>query len=273
MSNPVLQEFDGTMTALDKLIYDLETKLGKKHSSSPFEDIKGKFGGKKAKESDNQPAQIEEKPAPKQEAPAAPKGDKKAKKEKKGKQPAPAPAASTLPPELEWFDNCDLRVAKIVECKICDGSDKLYVEKVDLGEGKLRDIGSGVRQFCTLDEMLDGQFCVVFANLKPRPLKVAGIDSHGMVLFAANADRTAMEPVRPPAGSKLGERLALSKDDLIPHFTQDPMPELKPKKKYMEQMLTLLKSNGKCEASYNGIPLKTSGGVVKVASLKDCPIS
>merc|ERR1719240_300424 len=162
-----------------------------------------------------------------------------------------------LPPELEGFDNCDLRVAKIVACKECEGSDKLYVEKVDLGEGTLRNIGSGVRQFCTLEEMLNGEFCVVFANLKPRPLKVAGIDSHGMVLFAANADRTAMEPVRPPAGSKLGERLALSQDDLIPHFTQDPMPELKPKKKYMEQMLTKLKSNAKCEASYNGVTLKT----------------
>ena len=102
---------------------------------------------------------------------------------------------------------------------MCEGSDKLYIEKVDLGEGKLRDIGSGVRAFCTLEEMLNGQFVVVFANLKPRPMKVAGIDSHGMVLFAANDDRTAMEPVRPPAGSKLGERLALSDAGLLPGFT------------------------------------------------------
>ena len=81
---------------------------------------------------------------------------------------------------------------------------------------------------------MNGEFCVVFANLKPRPLKVAGIQSHGMVLFAANQDRTAMEAVRPPAGSKLGERLALSKDELIPNFNGDFLPELKPKKKYME---------------------------------------
>ena len=46
MSNPVLEQFDGTMSALDKMIFDLETKLGKAHSKSPFEDIKAKFGGK-----------------------------------------------------------------------------------------------------------------------------------------------------------------------------------------------------------------------------------
>jgi tRNA-binding EMAP/Myf-like protein len=36
-------------------------------------------------------------------------------------------------------------VGKIMECTICEGSDKLYLEKIDLGEGELRTIGSGVR--------------------------------------------------------------------------------------------------------------------------------
>ena len=76
-----------------------------------------------------------------------------------------------LSPELEWFNNCDLRVGKIVACEACEGSDKLYIEKIDLGEGSLREIGSGVQQYVSLEEMLrpDG-FCVVFANLKPRKL-------------------------------------------------------------------------------------------------------
>ena len=120
--------------------------------------------------------------------------------------------------------------------------------------------------------MLNGEFCVVFANLKPRPMKIAGIESHGMVLFAANEDRSKMEFVRPPAGSKLGERLALS-DGSISTFSQDFQAELKPKKKYMENMLTLLKSNEKCEACYNGVTLKTSGGNVTVATLAQCMIS
>jgi aminoacyl tRNA synthase complex-interacting multifunctional protein 1 len=49
--------------------------------------------------------------------------------------------------------------------------------------------------------------CVVFANLKPR--KLADIMSEGMVLCASNSDHTRVELMRPPAGSKVGERVVL----------------------------------------------------------------
>ena len=63
------------------------------------------------------------------------------------------------------------------------------MEKVDLGEegGKIRTILSGLQEFVTIDEMLDGQ-CVVFANLKAR--KLAGIVSEGMVMCAENGDHS-----------------------------------------------------------------------------------
>ena len=63
------------------------------------------------------------------------------------------------------------------------------MEKVDLGEegGKIRTILSGLQEFVTIDEMLDGQ-CVVFANLKER--KLAGIGSEGMVMCAENDDHS-----------------------------------------------------------------------------------
>lgn len=51
------------------------------------------------------------------------------------------------------------------------------------------------------------KFCVVFANLKPR--KLAHIMSQGMVMMASNADKTEIELIRPPAGSKIGERVFL----------------------------------------------------------------
>jgi len=119
---------------------------------------------------------------------------------------------------------------------------------------------------------MNGEFCVVYANLKPRPLKVAGIDSHGMLLFAASEDRSHMEFVRPPAGSKVGERLALA-NDAIPDFSQDFQAQLNPKKKVLEGTLPFLKSNDNCDACFDGIPLKTSGGIVKVATLKQSMIS
>ena len=82
-SNPVLGSFDGTMTALDKMIYDLETKLGKAHSKSPFDDIKSKFGGGAPQK---EPAQIQEKAAAAEEPAAGQKKDNKEKKEKEQKE-------------------------------------------------------------------------------------------------------------------------------------------------------------------------------------------
>ena len=45
------------------------------------------------------------------------------------------------------FAKCDIRVGKIVECAAHEGSDKLYIEKIDLGEpdGKVRTILSGLQ--------------------------------------------------------------------------------------------------------------------------------
>ena len=140
-------------------------------------------------------------------------------------------------PELEWFNNCDLRVGKIVECETNESSDKLYFEKIDLGEGELRSIGSGVRAFITIDEMKNpDKFCVVFANLKPR--KLAHIMSQGMVMCASNADHTDIEFIRPPAGSKIGERVFLEGNPIGDAFSQEKQAELKPKKKHMENFLT-----------------------------------
>ena len=41
----------------------------------------------------------------------------------------------------------------------------------------------------------------------------------------------------------------------------------------MENLLTLTKSNDALEATYNGIKMCTSAGVIKVSKLKNCGIS
>ena len=55
---------------------------------------------------------------------------------------------------FDIFKLCDLRVGKIVECKKHPDSEKLYIEQIDVGEGSLRTIGSGLQPFCTMEEML-----------------------------------------------------------------------------------------------------------------------
>lgn len=47
--------------------------------------------------------------------------------------------------------------------------------------------------------------CVVFANLKPK--KLAGDFSEGMVMCADNAEIGKVQLMRPPEGSKVGERI------------------------------------------------------------------
>lgn len=138
-------------------------------------------------------------------------GGKKQEGGKKGGGRQPAAAAATGPElseEHKVFSQCDIRVGKIVECTAHPESEKLYIEKIDLGEGdgKIRTIVSGLQPHVTLEEMLADKI-IVFANMKPR--KLAGIMSEGMVLCAGNADRTTIELMRPSNDTPVGERVTL----------------------------------------------------------------
>ena len=110
------------------------------------------------------------------------------------------------------FSKCDLRVGKILTCEPHPNSDNLYVETIDLGEGKPRLIGSGLKGKIPVEEMLQGRV-IVLANLKPR--KLADFMSEGMVMCASNADKSAIELIRPPDGVKVGERVQLKGNPIL----------------------------------------------------------
>ena len=95
-----------------------------------------------------------------------------------------------------------------MEGKPHPNSEKLYIEKIDLGEpeGRIRTIVSGLQQFVTLEEMLADKV-IVFANMKPK--KLADIMSEGMVLCASDPERTKVELMRPSNDSAVGERVTL----------------------------------------------------------------
>ena len=119
--------------------------------------------------------------------------------------------------------------------------------------------------------MLSG-LVIVFANLKPRPL--AGAMSNGMVMCASNEDHSVVELVRPPEGSKPGDRIQITGNPILGHPVSEERQEiLNPKKKYAERFLDNLKTNDKCEATYNGITLQTSAGVLKAKSLTNVHIA
>ncbi len=99
----------------------------------------------------------------------------------------PPPGGEAIAPEIKVddFAKIDLRIAKILECARVEGSTKLLRLTLDVGEGKSRNVFSGI-QSAYQPEQLVGKFTVMVANLAPRKMKF-GI-SEGMVLAASDAD-------------------------------------------------------------------------------------
>eukprot|EP00331_Platyophrya_macrostoma_P023724 CAMPEP_0176438174 /NCGR_PEP_ID=MMETSP0127-20121128/19116_1 /TAXON_ID=938130 /ORGANISM="Platyophrya macrostoma, Strain WH" /LENGTH=209 /DNA_ID=CAMNT_0017822053 /DNA_START=36 /DNA_END=665 /DNA_ORIENTATION=- len=175
---------------------------------------------------------------------------------------------ATIPTEglLEDFARLDIRVGEITECWKHPDSEKLYCEKINIGD-EVREIGSGLQKFVAIEEMKG--LVLVLANLKPR--KLGGFPSHGMVMCASNADHTAVELLRPPAGAKVGERVTLEDYDKVPQTKEKPLDDKK--HKTMEKTFPYLKTNDDLEATYNGKRLLTSAGSIKCATLKCASIS
>jgi methionyl-tRNA synthetase len=106
--------------------------------------------------------------------------------------PAPTlvPGGEALAPEIKIddFAKVDLRIARIVKAEHVEGSDKLLRLTLDVGEGKTRNVFSGIKS-AYKPEDLEGKLTVMVANLAPRKMKF-GL-SEGMVLAASHADEKA----------------------------------------------------------------------------------
>ncbi len=109
------------------------------------------------------------------EAPAAPEPEKH------------IPGGEELAPTItiDDFAKIDLRIAKIVNCEAVEGSVKLLRLTLDVGEGKTRNVFSGIASAYKPEDLI-GKHTVMVANLAPRKMKF-GI-SEGMVLAASHTD-------------------------------------------------------------------------------------
>jgi methionyl-tRNA synthetase len=87
--------------------------------------------------------------------------------------------------KIDDFTKIDLRLAKIVNAEHVEGSDKLLRLTLDVGEGKHRNVFSGIKSAYKPEDLI-GKMTVMVANLAPRKMKF-GI-SEGMVLAASHAD-------------------------------------------------------------------------------------
>ena len=131
--------------------------------------------------------------------------------------PAPEAAASVavvpggedIAPEIGIADfaKVDLRIALIVNAETVEGSDKLLRLTLDAGEGRMRNVFSGIKSAYKPEDLI-GKHTVLVANLAPRKMKF-GL-SEGMVLAASHADEKAQPGIfvlEPGAGARPGMRV------------------------------------------------------------------
>jgi methionyl-tRNA synthetase len=118
-------------------------------------------------------------------------------------------AIEALAPEIKIddFSKIDLRIAKIVNAEHVEGSDKLLRLTLDVGEGRHRNVFSGIKSSYKPEELV-GKLTVLVANLAPRKMKF-GV-SEGMVLAASAADEKANPGIyilHPWPGAEPGMRI------------------------------------------------------------------
>jgi methionyl-tRNA synthetase len=122
---------------------------------------------------------------------------------------APLPGGSALAETItiDDFAKIDLRIAKIIDASLVEGSDKLLKLTLDAGEGRHRTVFSGIKSAYAPQDLV-GRLTVLVANLAPRKMKF-GL-SEGMVLAASHADEKRQPGIYlldPDTGAQPGLRV------------------------------------------------------------------
>jgi len=94
----------------------------------------------------------------------------------------------------ELFKKLHLKAGRIIEIERHPEADKLYIEKVDMGNGEIRQIVSGLVPFYKEEELLNKMIILAY-NLKPATLR--GTESQGMLLAAETKKRDIVEVISP----------------------------------------------------------------------------
>ena len=159
-----------------------------------FTEFEKKDDKKENKKEDKKDDKKEEKKEDKKEDKKEEGDNKKKEKKEKNKK-------NEKKDDLHPMSKVDIRVGKVVSIEPNPEGEKLYNEEIDIGNGEIRKIASGLRGRVDINDLKDS-LVVVIANLKKRNLR--GWPSHGMILCTSDKDGK-VEPLRPPEGSQAGD--------------------------------------------------------------------
>ena len=112
-------------------------------------------------------------------------------------------------------------MGKILEVSKHPESEKLYIEKIDVGEEEPRQILSGLQKHIPEDKMTGN--VIVWVNLKPK--KLGGIPSCGMVMCAQTKDKEKVIMMRPCAEAKPGDKVYLEGTEEYIYSTMENPPK------------------------------------------------
>lgn len=94
--------------------------------------------------------------------------------------------------KIDDFKKIKIQVALVKECENIEGSEKLLKFKLELENGEIRQVLSGIAKFYKASELIGKQVCVI-TNLKKA--KIFGYESQGMILSAEkNGKLTLITP-------------------------------------------------------------------------------
>ncbi|WP_413587475.1 methionine--tRNA ligase [Bdellovibrio sp. HCB274] len=114
-----------------------------------------------------------------------------------------ATAAGSEEIEFTDFEKVELRIGQVVEAEEIKEADKLLRLKVDIGNGEIRQIISGIKAAYKPEQLL-GRKLLVCVNLKPRKMKFGM--SEGMIL-AAGTGGSDLFMLSPDNGAQVGQRV------------------------------------------------------------------
>jgi tRNA-binding EMAP/Myf-like protein len=186
------------------------------------------------------------------------KNNENIKEEKKGKKGLD---------KNEIFKLCDLRVGNVKSIKIMEGFNDIYELDIDLGEGFIRKIGTGLRHYVPMEKIANSKV-IVFSNLKPKRFG-KNFESNGMIMCASNKinDKEVIELLRPNENSNPGDKVYLEGTELDNSKVEQITGG------YYKKAIELFKTDDNCNCMYNGIKIITQSGNIIVESLKNSQIS
>ena len=167
----------------------------------------------------------------------------------------------------EIFKLCDLRVGKVTSIKIMEGFNDIYELDIDLGEGFIRKIGTGLRHYVPMEKIANSKV-IVFSNLKPKRFG-KNFESNGMIMCASNKinDKEVIELLRPNDNSNPGDKVYLEGSELDKSKVEQITGG------YYKKAIDLFKTDDNCNCMYNGVKIITESGNIVVESLKNSQIS